>query len=161
MMVNRIKSMVVVLIVLLAGGLVSCSKGPDPRLTLCQDLGQLLLDGSKDSIEWTGNNPVIKGYQDLEMRVYFTLTDPQGEQKQLQASCFYPYEQDEIGAETFEMPTAAYSTYPSRMILDGQAIDKKLLAQSINKVMIMQGKQAIKNLQEKINQYSREKQKNG
>ena len=135
---------------LLAGFLGSCSKGPDPRVVLCQDLGQMLLGVGDNDIEWTGHTPVIKGYQDLEMRVAFSFTDEHGQQSQGQAACFYPYEQDEIGAETFEMPTAAYSTYPVKMVLNGKTVDKKLLAQSINKVMIMQGKRAIENLQEKL-----------
>jgi len=141
----------ILLFVLLGGFLGSCSKGPDPRLVLCQDLGRVLLDVGDDGIEWTGYTPVIKGYQDLEMRVSFSLRNKQGEQSQGVASCFYPYEQDEIGAETFEMPTAAYSTYPVKMVLNGKTVNKKLLAQSINKVMIMQGKQAIEDLQEKLN----------
>ena len=136
--------------ILLGGFLGSCSKGPDPRLVLCQDLGRVLLDVGDDGIEWTGHTPVIKGYQDLEMRVSFSLRNEQGETSQGVASCFYPYEQDEIGAETFEMPTAAYSTYPVKMMLNGKTVEKKLLAQKINKVMIMQGKRAIENLQEKL-----------
>ncbi len=146
-----IKKLYIVFFVLLGGFLGSCSKGPDPRLVLCQDLGQMLLGVADNDIEWTGYKPVIKGYQDLEMRVSFSLRNEQGEQSQEVASCFYPYDQDEIEAETFEMPTAAYSTYPVKMVLNGETVDKKLLAQSINKVMIMQGKQAIENLQEKLN----------
>ncbi len=147
MIINRY---LILFFVLLSGFLSSCSKGPDPRLTLCQDLGQMLLGVADNNIEWTGHKPVIKGYQDLEMQVAFSFTDEHGQQSQGQAACFYPYEQDDIGAETFEMPTAAYSTYPVKMVLNGKIIDKKLLAQSINKVMIMQGKRAIENLQEKL-----------
>lgn len=150
MIINKDKNALKVLIVSVAVVmLTSCSKGPDPRLTLCQDLSQLFVD-SKEQLEWTEHKAIIKGYQDLEMQVHFTATDTNGKQELLQASCFYPYEQDEIGAETFEMPTAAYSTYPVKMIFNGNNIDKKRLAQSINKVMIMQGKQAIKNIQEKL-----------
>ncbi len=119
-------------------------------MVLCRDLGQVLLGVADDGIKWTGYTPVIQGYQDLEVRVSFSLRNEQGEQSHGVASCFYPYEQDDIGAETFEMPTAAYSTYPAKMVLNGETVDKKLLAQSINKVMVMQGKRAIENVQEKL-----------
>ncbi len=118
--------------VFLGGFLGSCSKGPDPRLVHCQDLGQVLLGVADDGIGWTGVTPVIKECQDLEMRVSYSLRYEQEEQSQGVASCFYPYDQDEIGAETFEMPTATYSTYPVKMVLNGETVDKKLLAQSIN-----------------------------
>ncbi len=119
-------------------------------MVLCRDLGQMFLGVEDSGVEWTGVTPVIQGYQDLEVRISFRLRDKQGEQSQGVASCFYPYEQDDIGAETFEMPTAAYSTYPVKMVLNGETMDKKLLAQSINKVMVMQGKRAIENVQEKL-----------
>ncbi len=150
MLVNSYRPLLFVFMILSTAILTSCSKGPDVRLTLCQDLSQLLLNGSKDNIEWTEHKAIIKGYQDLEMQIHFSLTRSNGVEKKLQASCFYPYEQDDIGAETFEMPTSAYSSYPVKMLLDGQKVDSKQLAQSINKVMLMQGKQAIKNLQEKL-----------
>ncbi|NOQ80327.1 MAG: hypothetical protein GQ546_13130 [Gammaproteobacteria bacterium] len=130
--------------------LASCAKTPDVRLTLCQDLTQLLLN-SPEGLQWHEHKSIIKGYQDLEMQVQFST----GEQNsKAYASCFYSYEQDEIGAETFQDPEAAYSTYPSKMILKDKAVDKILLSKSINKVMLQQGKDIINKVKKDLEQAS-------
>lgn len=137
--------------------LVSCSKTPDVRLTLCQDLTQLLLN-SPEGLEWQEHQSIIKGYQDLEIQVPFTSSQ---QHSTAYASCFYPYEQDEIGAETFQNPEAAYSTYPDKMILNDKVIDKMLLSKSINQVMVQQGKNAINNGQKAINKVKEDLQQAG
>lgn len=126
------------------------SRKPDVRLTLCQDLTILLLD-SPASLEWQEHHSIIKGYEDLEVQVLFSVTDSSitnnnGQSGTLQASCFYEYEQDEIGPETFQAPASAYSTYPSKMILNKKSVDKNILHKSITQVMKQQGKDAIKKL---------------
>ncbi|MDX2504107.1 MAG: hypothetical protein QNL62_06485 [Gammaproteobacteria bacterium] len=131
----------------------SCAKTPDVRLTMCQDLTKLLLN-SPDKLEWQEHKPIIKGLDDLEMQIQFAITDASGQTSNAQASCFYKYEQDEIGAETFNTPTSAYSTYPHKMILQGKEINKQLLANSVNKVMILQGNEAIYKAKEGVNKAS-------
>ena len=126
--------------------LASCSKTPDVRLTLCQDLTQLLLN-TPDDLEWQEHKTIIKGYQDLEIQVPFTYNE---QSSTVYASCFYSYEQDEIGAETFQNPEAAYSSYPNKMILQGDVVDTVLLSKSINQVMLQQGKNVISNGHEVI-----------
>ena len=129
----------------------ACSKTPDVRLTLCQDLTQLLLN-SPQGLQWQEHKSIIKGYEDMEMLVQFTT----GEQSSTSsASCFYAYEQDDIGAETFQEPEAAYSTYPGKMILQGKDVDKMLLSQSINQVMLQQGKNVINQVKEDLQQASK------
>lgn len=131
--------------------LASCSKTPDVRLTLCQDLTQLLLN-SPQGLQWQEHKSIIKGYEDMEMQVQFT-TDEQSSTSS--ASCFYAYEQDDIGAETFQDPEAAYSTYPGKMILQGKDVDKMRLSQSINQVMLQQGKNVINQVKEDLDQASK------
>lgn len=129
----------------------ACSKTPDVRLTLCQDLTQLLLN-SPQGLQWQEHKSIIKGYEDMEMLVQFTT----GEQSSTSsASCFYAYEQDDIGAETFQEPEAAYSTYPGKMILQAKDVDKMLLSQSINQVMLQQGKNVINQVKEDLQQASK------
>lgn len=128
--------------------LASCSKTPDVRLTLCQDLTQLLLN-TPQGLQWQEHKSIIKGYEDLEMQIQFTTGEPGSTSS---ASCFYAYEQDEIGAETFQEPEAAYSTYPGKMILQGKEVDKMLLSKSINQVMLQQGKDAIHQAKEDLEQ---------
>lgn len=118
--------------------LVSCAKTPDVRATLCQDVAQLLVN-STEQFEWQEHKAIIKGYEDLEIQVQSTSA----ENNTIQASCFYPYVQDEVGAETFQEPTAAYDTYPSKMLLQGKLVDKMLLSKTINTAMLQQGKDAV------------------
>jgi len=128
--------------------LASCAKTPDVRLTLCQDLTQLLLN-SPAGIQWQEHKAIIKGYQDLEMQIQFTTNE---QSNTAYASCFYSYVQDEIGAETFQNPEAAYDTYPNKMILTGEVVDKMLLSRSINSVMQQQGKTALNKVKTELEQ---------
>ncbi len=130
--------------------LASCTKTPDVRLTLCQDLAQLLLNSSTE-LQWESHKSVIKGYQDLEMQIQFSTSNTDEINELSSASCFYAYEQDDIQAETFATPTAAYSTYPNKMILKGQPVDKNTLSLAVNRAMLQQGKRAVKQIKENIN----------
>ncbi len=131
---------------------VSCSKTPDVRLTLCQDLTELLLN-SPDKLEWKEHKPIIRGYSDLEMQVSYSLVNSDATAAN-QASCFYTYiqNQDAVGAEEFNAPTSAYSTYPIKMILNGQSVDKKKLANLVNLAMVNQGKKAVVKVKETVEQ---------
>ncbi len=55
-----------------------------------------------------------------------------------------------MGAEEFNTPTAAYSTYPRKMQLNGKAVEKIELANGVNLVMLKQGRQAIQNVKENV-----------
>ncbi|MCW8928626.1 MAG: hypothetical protein OQL19_00125 [Gammaproteobacteria bacterium] len=137
-----------ILIFVIALTTISCSKTPDVRLTLCQDLTVLFLN-APETIEWKEHKPIMNGLDDLEMQISFSLnnSDVQTIQK---ASCFYKHEQEDIEAETFNAPTSAYSAYPNKMIVDGKVVKKKVLADGVNQVMLVQGKRAIINTQEKV-----------
>jgi hypothetical protein len=128
---------------------VSCSKTPDVRLTMCQDLMVLLLD-PQDAIEWQEHKPVIRGYNDLEMPASYSTVKNAG--KIQKASCFYAYvqNQDGTGAEEFNTPTAAYSTYPNKMILNGKVVNKMELTNGVNAIMVRQGNKAITKATEKM-----------
>lgn len=137
------KSSVLLSVMFITGlTVVSCSKTPDVRLTMCQDLTLKLLK-SPDNLEWQGHKAIMNGHNDLQMKVSYTITESDGEVHNGDASCFYAYEQDEIGAETFSEPTAAYSTYPHKMQLDNQPVNEKRLTLLVNQVMVSQGQEAI------------------
>ena len=61
----------VVIIVISSLSIISCSKTPDVRLTMCQDLVVLFLN-SPDNIEWQKHEPIFRGYKDLEMPVSYS-----------------------------------------------------------------------------------------
>lgn len=129
---------------------ISCSKTPDVRLTLCQDLMVLFLN-SPANREWQEHEPIIRGYKDLEMQVSYSSATPDGQIVD-QASCFYTYtpDQDATGAEEFNTPTAAYSTYPNKMVINGKVVNKNELANAVNTVMLNQGKKAITKAKETV-----------
>jgi len=129
--------------------LASCTKTPDVRLTLCQDLTQLLVNSSTE-LQWESHTSIIKGYQDLEMQIQFSTSKIDEVNEVASASCFYAYEQDDIGAETFADPEAAYATYPKKMILKGQPVDKNTLSLAVNQAMLQQGTRAVKQVKENI-----------
>lgn len=142
--------------------IISCSKTPDVRLTLCQDLTMMFLNSPED-LEWKDHKPVMRGLDDLEMQVFYSISQSNDEILHDQASCFYKYEQDEIGVETFNTPTAAYSAYPNKMILNGKVVNKKALANTVNTVMLNQGRKAIikvkENVEESIEKINQEVEK--
>ncbi len=109
----------------------------DVRLTLCKDLTQEFLD-SPGQLEWASEDVVIKGYEDLEVRLKYLSGDTEGS-----FSCFYAYEAVEENATMVADPSAAFSTYPNRVMQNGQTLDHGLVAKKINAVMLKQGKQAI------------------
>jgi len=138
-----------IMAVIISLSIISCSKTPDVRLTMCQDLAVLFLN-SPESLEWKESKPIMRGLDDLEMQVFYSITQSNGEILNAQASCFYKYEQDEIGAETFSTPTAAYSAYPNKMILNGKVVNKIELANTVNTVMLNQGGKAIIKVKENV-----------
>ena len=132
----------ILLVIILSLSITSCSKTPDVRLTLCQDLTQLLLN-SPEQVEWKEHKAIMSGHNDLEMQLSYVMTQTDGQTLTRQASCFYSYEQDEIDAETFNTPTSAYSSYPNKMIIDNKKVAPGILAQLVNQAMLNQGKQLV------------------
>lgn len=130
------------MVIIMSLSIASCSKTPDTRLILCQDMTRLLLN-SPENLEWKEHKVIMNGYNDLEMQVTNTVTLSDGQVLTHQASCFYTYEQDEIGEETFNTPTSAYSAYPNKMIFENKTVEQDKLAQLVNQAMVLQGKQVV------------------
>ena len=116
-------------------------KTPDVRLSLCQALAQELLKPSQ--LQWQSHSEIFRGYEDMEIRIEFSIHDAHNNRKIELASCFYPYIQDDIEAETFKTPSTAYSSYPAQVVLEGKAVPKAKLQTLINDIMKQQGKELI------------------
>jgi hypothetical protein len=124
--------------ILIAAAVVpGCSDNPreDVRLTLCKDMVTVEL-GSVPS--WKGSEVRIGGYQGATVTVRLATAD--GDQ---QASCDYKYDAVDDTALTLANPIEAYSTSPSRMILNGRTIVDPELAQLIKRAMQKQGHEFI------------------
>lgn len=68
------------------------------------------------------------------------------------ASCFYAYIQNEdaLGAEEFNTPTVAYSTYPNKMIINGKTVKKMVFANGVKAVILKQDGKAVIKVKEKM-----------
>ena len=116
----------------------------DVRLTLCKDLTPEFHD-SPGQMEWISEDVVIKGYEDLEVRLKYLAGDTEGS-----FSCFDPYDAVEDNATMVADPSAAFSTYPNRVMQNGETLDHGLVAGKINEVLLKQGKQAIESVKNKL-----------
>lgn len=125
---------------------VSCSKTPDVRLTLCQDVTKILL-GNPGDIQWNEETIKMNGYNGMEVHVPFDIGG-----KTQSAVCYYNYEAEEPEATSFNDPASEYSTYPSKMVLKGKQIDQKTLAGTVNQAMKSQGIEAVHKAKEGIRQ---------
>jgi hypothetical protein len=132
----------VILLLTVIAFTVSCSKTPDVRLTLCQDLTKILL-GSPADLQWKEETVKMPGYNDLEMRVPYEINGSNGS-----AVCYFSHEAEDVEATSFNDPASAYSTYPNKMILKDKPVDQKLLAKTVDQAMLAQGKQAIQRAKE-------------
>ncbi|HYN77347.1 MAG TPA: hypothetical protein VES73_06100 [Lamprocystis sp. (in: g-proteobacteria)] len=124
--------------ILIAAALVpGCSDNPreDVRLTLCKDMVTLAL-GAVPS--WQGSEVRIRGYQGATVTVRLATAD--GNQ---QASCDYEYDAVDDTALTLANPIEAYSTSPSKMVLNGRTIANPELAQLVKRAMQKQGREFI------------------
>ena len=118
--------------------IVGCSGSTkDVRLTLCEDLTALSLKSS-DQFKWVSNDIVIDGYEDLEVKLKYVSEHGDGS-----SSCFYPYDATDEDAMTHSNPASAYSTYPSKFLLNGNKINNKVLAATVNSAILKQGKEFL------------------
>jgi len=114
----------------------------DVRLTLCKDLVPELTGGSGNP-EFIAEDVVVKGYEDLQVRLSFNTGDQEGKMV-----CFYPYNTHEENVIDHVNPAAAFDTYPNKVMLNGETLDHSMVAKKINQVLIKQGKQAIEKVKQ-------------
>ena len=118
---------------------VGCSGSTkDVRLRLCEDLTVKLLGNGSSQISWLPHELVMKSHDDLQVRLKYSLEGKSGT-----ATCFYEHDAIEDNIMTASNPITAYSTYPSKMLLNGAPVDRKLLSGSVNAVMLNQAKEVI------------------
>ncbi|MTW21305.1 hypothetical protein [Allochromatium palmeri] len=116
---------------------VGCSNpGEDVRLTLCRDMVRVTL-GSEPN--WRDQSIEPRRQSEAEARLSWTGTDG----KTGQASCYYPYNAVENDMFTAADPLAAYSTSPTRFVLDGRSISNPELARVIGQAMRQQGREFL------------------
>lgn len=119
-----------------AGAAVGCSNPrEDVRLTLCKDMVAVEL-GTVPT--WQGSEVQTRGYNGAVVTVRFA--DAGGDKR---ADCFYKYDAKDDTALTLANPIEAYSTSPSKMILDGRTLEGRDLARAVKRAMEKQGREFV------------------
>jgi hypothetical protein len=90
------------------------------------------------SVTWDQSETRTRGYEHAEVRLRFTSGVGQGD-----AACYYRYDAVDDTALTLADPLAAYSTSPSRMVLDGKELSRSVLAQTVKDAMLKQGRALV------------------
>ncbi len=120
----------------------SCSKGPDVRVELCQDL-TIELIGSEKELKWTENKIQSKELEEVIINLVYKQEGVENSSVNGKSVCYYRYEPEAEIADGIGAPLSVYSTYPYKMLFNDKVIRGKELATMVNQVMIKQGKAAI------------------
>ena len=130
----RLLSLLSVPIAVLSAG---CSNpGEDVRVTLCRDMVRVTLGGEPN---WSGQSIEPRRQSEAVVRLSWTGADG----KTGQATCHYPHNAVESDMFTAADPLAAYSTSPTRFVLDGRSIGNPELARVIGQAMRKQGREFV------------------
>lgn len=124
--------------------LTACSgQQQDVRETLCQQLAGQWLFSDLQRDDWQQTESIFNGYEDLQVRVSYSMKDSGGEDSAGNFSCYYAYETVEENAMTQADPASAYATYPSRVSHNGQTLERAWMADAVNKALLSQGRKAV------------------
>ncbi len=114
----------------------------DVRLTLCKDMVTVEL-GMEPS--WQGSQTQTQGREGAVVTVHFA-----GASGDQQAACYYKYDAVEDTALTLANPIEAYSTSPSKMVLNGRTLTGAELAQVVKRAMQKQGRAFVDRARETL-----------
>ena len=109
----------------------------DVRVTLCKDLVAVRL-GTSQPLTWTGSEAQARGHEDAVVRLRYSGSNGDGD-----AVCYYAYNAVDDTAQMLSDPLSAYSTSPSKMILNGKTLSRQELAVAVKDAMLKQGKSLV------------------
>ncbi len=117
--------------------LVGCSHpGEDVRVRLCKDLVAVQL--GTDQLSWTHVDTRTAGYDDATISLRWSGVAGDGS-----AFCAYPYNAVDDTAQQLADPLSAYATSPSEVIINGDTLSGRALANAIAQAMQRQGRALI------------------
>ena len=115
--------------------LIGCSGSTeDVRITLCKDLTMGIGLQTDKQPEWISEDMKFDGYEDMQVILKYTVAG-----KTLLSRCDYPYEAIDEDALTLSNPASAYATYPSKVIINGEAVASAVLAEKVRLYLKKQG----------------------
>ena len=126
----------------------ACSgSGEDVRVTLCKDMVVVQSGGAgSGSPSWTGAKTETRGYQYAAVELRWSGTAGDGT-----AVCYYDYNAVEQTAMALSDPLSSYSASPSKMLLNGKALSKSALADTIKQAMLKQGRSLVDRVKKAVN----------
>lgn len=107
--------------------------GEDVRVSYCKRLllSQLpALDLSAAGHRWIAADTDPRGYEHLRVALRLEAPNARGEMTPAHGVCFYDYDAVDDTAVTLADPLSAYSTSPSRMVVNGKALGRERLARA-------------------------------
>ena len=117
--------------------------GEDVRLALCKDMVAVEL-GAEPT--WTDTRIQTRGRDGAVATIGFSHADGRGGR----AECHYRYDAVEDNMLTAADPLAAYSTSPSKMVLDGRTLTGQNLARTLGQAMRRQGRELLDRARETL-----------
>jgi len=87
---------------------------------------------------WRGTDIQLQGYQDAVILVRFATDSGEG-----RGECHYPHLKGEDTAITLATPIEAYSTSPSRLVINGRIFTGPDLARVMEQALKKQGREFI------------------
>ncbi len=127
-------------IIIGSGLLAGCSNpGEDVRIRLCKDLVAVQLGTSQ--LQWSQASTKTPGYQDAIVSLRWSTPDDDGSPGN--ATCAYPYNAVDDTAQQLAEPLSAYATSPSKVVINGNNLSGKALANAIGQAMQRQGRELI------------------
>ncbi|MFD2113081.1 hypothetical protein [Thiorhodococcus fuscus] len=145
---------------LLVAGVVAvngCSDSrEDVRVVLCKDLALELSRPAPESVEWTRVETRMRRSEELRVDLGFESRAGDGSPRSMRAACFYRYDAVEDTALTLADPLSAYSTSPSRVILNGREVSGRELADAVGRAMLGQGRDLLERAQRGVEDAARQ-----
>ena len=141
----RIKTFIFSVLAITVAGISSCSKSPDVRIVLCQDMTKKMLNIENTEFKWIDTKVLAQQYNGVEIILQYQHGSNTGN-----SACHYEFETTvdvEMGDELID-PLSIYSSYPEYLKLDGTFIKGKQLTKLVNQVMLMQGKNLLKKIED-------------
>ena len=115
-----------------------CSgSGEDVRVTLCKDMVTVKL-AVADAVNSTQATAETRGKEYAAVKLSWSGPGGQGT-----ASCYYNYDAVDDTALALADPLSPFSTSPSKMLLNGSALSRPDLAETVKQAMLKQGRSLI------------------
>jgi hypothetical protein len=118
------------LVVVLALATGCAKKTEDVRIKLCRNVTERLLESMKP-IEWKSQDAGVRREGDAAIRLAFTISRADYENRVVTSACFFKHDLVEESAVDHVDPLAAFATLPYAMTIEGEHVPEELLRKAV------------------------------